>query len=155
MIAFILFLYHRKRPERDEWQKIICISLFFEIPYQIFNILGITVFNLWQNNANSPFPTLFGSPLETIPFAFLGAVLSLLLFRFAKNWKEKGILWVFIGLLCALQAYLSTLLGFLTWLNWNFLASFLFWLGLIGILIGLDYIPKMGNKLKLNGAKIE
>ena len=42
--------------------------------------------------------------------------------------------------LLALHAYLSTILGFLTWINWNFLASYLFWFLIIGILLGIDFL---------------
>jgi hypothetical protein len=153
MLASILLINWHTHPTREDWKKIIVISLLFEIPFQFLNILGISILNLWQNNADSPLPTLFGSPLETIPFAFLGAILSLLLFRSTDNWKLKGMLWIFLAFICALQAYLSTLFGFLTWVNWNFLYSFLFWCGLFGIIIGMESISNLNKSTEAHGAE--
>lgn len=139
MLLCILLIHWRTHPDRREWRRIILVSVIFVIPYQIINILRITVFQLWQNNA-APFLTILGSPLETVPFAFLGAVLSLLLLRLTKNLFQKGLLWFAIAFFCALQALLSTLLGFMTWIHWNFFFSILLWIGIIGILIALELI---------------
>ncbi len=142
MFVFIIIIGWRVKPEKEDWKRIIIISLIFVIPYQIFNVLGISIFNLWKNSATSPFPTIFGSPFETIPFSFLGAVLTLLLIRLTRNWKEILIVWIFIAAMCALVALISVILGFMIWVNWNFIASLLFWFGLVGIIVGMDYLFK-------------
>lgn len=140
MIGLILILHWRVQPTLDEWKRFIVGGLIFVIPYEIINALGINLFRLWQNNADSPLPTLCGSPIETIPFAFLGAILSLLFLKFFKSWRGKCILWLILAFFASLQAYISTLFGFLTWLNWNFFASFILWIFFIGIVIGIDFI---------------
>ncbi len=136
MVATILLLHWQFRPDRDGWIRILGAAVLFEVPFQVGNILGITVFGFWQNNASSFFRIL-GSPIETVPFAFLGAVVALLLFREYPDRKRRLLLWLVMTFFCVLQAYVTTLLGFMTWVNWNIMFSFVFWLCLLGILQGL------------------
>ncbi len=139
MYVCIWLLNRRFKPGSESWKRIFVVAALFEVPFQIGNILGITVFNLWLNNATSPI-TLLGSPIETIPFAFGAAVIALLFFREYTEWKPTLLLWLILTISCVSLAYVSTLYNFMTWVNWNIGFSFLYWLCLIGILKGMQLL---------------
>ena len=149
MFVCILLLNQRFKSDGESWKRIFVVAALFIIPFEIGNILGITVFGLWQNNASSPLMIL-GSPIETIPFAFGAAVIALLLFREYPQWKPTILIWLVLAILSVCLAFTSVLLGFMTWINWNIGFSFIFWLSQIGILKGMqlliDYFFPAGGR---------